>query len=156
DAAAPKPADDPDDADNDAAADDDAAWAVSRSVEGRVYTQDVRVQGHAMTIDADGEDGGDARGPNPTRVLHAALAACGSITAQMYARRKEIDLKSVEVAIRAAPGDDPHVNKTLKKRIRLEGDLTDAQRQRIGEIIDKCPVHRMLTEGVVVEREDDD
>ncbi|PYM72700.1 MAG: hypothetical protein DME10_11930 [Candidatus Rokuibacteriota bacterium] len=30
------------------------------------------------------------------------------------------------------------------------GDLSDDQRQRLGEIASRCPIHRTLTEGVII------
>jgi len=32
----------------------------------------------------------------------------------------------------------------IEREIRLEGDLSEAQRQRLLEIADRCPVHRTL------------
>ena len=39
------------------------------------------------------------RGPSPTRLLAASLAACTAITIEMYAERKEWDLDDVEVEV---------------------------------------------------------
>ena len=33
----------------------------------------------------------------------------------------------------------------IKRRIRLEGNLSDQERKRLTEIADKCPVHKTLT-----------
>ena len=33
----------------------------------------------------------------------------------------------------------------IRRSITLQGDLDDAQRQRLLEIADRCPVHRTLT-----------
>jgi len=39
----------------------------------------------------------------------------------------------------------------FRREIRLKGDLDEAQRQRLLEIADKCPVHRTLEHGAKVE-----
>ncbi|MEZ5918172.1 MAG: hypothetical protein R3C40_11525 [Parvularculaceae bacterium] len=39
----------------------------------------------------------------------------------------------------------------MKKTVYLDGDLDAAQRARLLEIADKCPVHRMLSEGVSID-----
>ena len=93
----------------------------------------------------------DDLGPNPTRTLEGALAACAVMTMRMYAARKKWPLTSVAVTVMRAPGEDGHVVKNLIKEIEIVGDLDDEQRARIKEIGDRCPVHRMLTEGVQIE-----
>lgn len=115
------------------------------------FTQDVVAGGHTFTIDVDKEDGGDGLGPNPTQTVEGALAACGAITVQMYARRKGWDLKRAKVSVqldREAPDQDAHAARYLEKHVEVEGDLDAAQRARLHEIADKCPVQRMLTNGV--------
>jgi putative redox protein len=69
----------------------------------------------------------------------------------MYARRKGWPLTGVNVDIthakeHAADAADPADAKVdhFDRTIRLEGDLSDAQRTRLLEIADKCPVHRTL------------
>jgi len=108
------------------------------------------VDGYSMVIDGGKEDGGSGLGPNPTRVAEAALAACAAITLRMYARRKKWDLAGVDITIKRAPSEDSHTPHLLEKELRVSGALDDAQRARLLEIADKCPVHRMLTEGVEV------
>jgi len=136
-------------------ADDREGWAVSRTVPGLNFAQSVRVAGHTVRIDADPGDGGNGTGPNPTRVVHAALAACGAITAHMYAKRKGWPLEAVEIAVRGRPGEDQHVNRVMEKTLTLHGDLSDQQRARVREIVGKCPVHRMLTAGVEIVDQDE-
>jgi putative redox protein len=38
----------------------------------------------------------------------------------------------------------------IEREIQLEGALTDAERTRLLEIADRCPVHRTLTSKVSV------
>ncbi len=124
--------------------------ALARTVEGEPLAVELSIDGHPMMIDASAADGGHDLGPNPTRTVEGALAACGVMTIKMYARRKKWDVKSVEIRIRRGPSGDSHAPKVLEKEVALEGDLDEAQRARLLEIADKCPVHRMLTDGVTV------
>lgn len=110
----------------------------------------VSIDGHPMVIDASREDGGGDLGPNPTRTLEAALAACGVMTVKMYMRRKGWEADAVEIRIKRAASEDAHVPHLLEKELTVAGALDEAQRARLLEIADKCPVHRMLTEGVTV------
>lgn len=124
--------------------------ALARTVEGEPLAVELSIDGHPMMIDASAADGGHDLGPNPTRTVEGALAACGVMTIKMYARRKKWDVKSVEIRIRRGPAGDSHAPKVLEKEVTLEGDLDQAQCARLLEIADKCPVHRMLTDGVTV------
>lgn len=109
------------------------------------------VDGHPLLIDASNEEGGSDLGPNPTRLVEAALAACGVMTIRMYARRKGWDPGDVTISIVRASGTDAHVSRRLEKELTVTGDLDAAQKSRLLEIADKCPVARMLKDGVAVE-----
>ncbi len=41
----------------------------------------------------------------------------------------------------------------IDRVLTLEGDLDDAQRARLREIADKCPVHRTLTSEIEIRTE---
>jgi uncharacterized OsmC-like protein len=78
------------------------------------------------------------------------LGACTSMTLRMYANRKKLPLEDVEVRLlheRVHAEDcidcDRYIER-ITRRISLRGDLDTAQRQRLLEIADRCPVHRTL------------
>jgi len=124
--------------------------ALARTIDGEAFAIALSIDGHPMIIDAGKGDGGNDLGPNPTRTVEGALAACGAMTIKMYARRKKWDVKSAEIRIKRGEKEDDHTPHVLEKELRLTGDLDDEQRARLLEIADKCPVHRMLTDGVTV------
>lgn len=68
------------------------------------------------------------------------------MTIRMYANRKQIALRKVEVTLRhlqrATAGKD--LKDKFERVIMLDGDLTDAQRQHLLEIADRCPVSQTL------------
>jgi uncharacterized OsmC-like protein len=77
----------------------------------------------------------------------------------MYAARKEMDLKQVEVRLRHerihADDCEDFDSKSgmldlIHSEIHLTGDLTDEQRTRILEIAEKCPVHRTLSSEIKI------
>ncbi len=125
--------------------------AAAQSIDGEPLAVALSVDGYQMVSDSGKEDGGNGLGPNPTRIAEAALAACAAITVRMYARRKKWDLRSVDVRVKRGRSEDSHVPHLLEKELRVSGDVDAAQRARLLEIADKCPVHRMLTEGVEVQ-----
>jgi uncharacterized OsmC-like protein len=117
------------------------------------YTTEMRIAGHAAIADEPRDVGGNALGPSPYDYLAAALAACTSMTLKMYATRKGMGLESVTVRVthaRVHAGDCEHCESgaafldEFRRDIALEGDLADAERQRLLDIADKCPVHRTL------------
>jgi len=70
------------------------------------------------------------------------------MTIRMYADRKSLPLKSVNVDLSIHKEDDGY---RLTRSITLEGDLTEEQRKRLLEIANKCPVHKMLTGKISIE-----
>ncbi len=125
--------------------------ALARNIPGEPLAIALSIDGHPFVVDASKQEGGSDLGPNPTRTLEGALAACGAMTLKMYARRKGWDLETVEIRVRRAESQDAHAPHLLEKELRVAGALSDEQRARLLEIADKCPVHRMLTEGVKVQ-----
>ncbi|GAA6162627.1 bifunctional alpha/beta hydrolase/OsmC family protein [Pelagimonas sp. KU-00592-HH] len=104
--------------------------------------------------------GGTNKGMSPYGFLSAGLGACTSMTIRMYARRKGWPLEHVSVDIshnkvHAQDADNRTGDKidSFRRVIHLAGDLDDAQRQKLLEIADKCPVHRTLERSSHVETE---
>ncbi len=124
------------------------------------FTTEIRAGQHDLIADEPESVGGDNLGPSPYELLSASLGACTAMTIQMYARRKKWDVQEVEVHLshnKTYMDDCAECDKPTSKidhftrTIRLEGDLTDEQKERILVIANKCPVHRTLMEESVVE-----
>lgn len=123
------------------------------------FLQDINAgPNHHVLADEPLAYGGTNRGMSPYGFLAAGLGACTSMTVRMYARRKNWPLRhvSVDVSHDKVHAQDAETSKEVRidkfrREIRLEGDLTEDQRQRLLEIADKCPVHRTLETGAHVE-----
>ncbi|WP_432817042.1 bifunctional alpha/beta hydrolase/OsmC family protein [Sulfitobacter sp. JB4-11] len=116
------------------------------------FLQDVQSgPNHHLVADEPEAYGGTNRGLTPYGFLSAGLGACTSMTIRMYARRKgwPLDHVSVDVSHDKVHAQDAETGSgdkvdTWRRAIRLEGDLSTDQCQRLLEIADKCPVHRTL------------
>ena len=117
------------------------------------FTTQMRAGKHYFLADEPVSFGGNDFGPTPYDFISSALAACTSMTIQLYTRRKKWPLKNVEthVTYQKSHGEDClNCEKTdakidlFEREILLEGDLSEEQRRKILEIADKCPVHKSL------------
>jgi putative redox protein len=115
---------------------------LARRLQGYAHEVDIE-GGHTIVVDEPAKDGGTDTGPSPGRLLAASLAACTAVTMEMYAERKDWDLGAVEVEVDATY--DGHVPKAFDLTVRLPGQLSEEQRERLLKIAAKCPVHRALT-----------
>ena len=69
------------------------------------------------------------------------------MTILLYVRRKGWTIRSVTVEcshrrVYRAPADGS--SEEIRSRVLIEGDITEEQRDRIGQIAARCPVHRTL------------
>lgn len=102
--------------------------------------------GHRWVGDEPTGTGGANAGPTPDRLLLSSLGACTAITLRMYAGRKGWPLLGVEVQLELNPAGAPAAGvNEIRRRIRLKGELSPEQRERLLEIANKCPIHRLLT-----------
>jgi putative redox protein len=110
------------------------------------YQVEARVGDAAFLIDEPVASGGLGTGPNPYNLLSAALGACTTMTIRLYANRKGWPLARVRVAVKHSRAD-LNARDIFQMDIALEGDLDEAQRARLMEIAERCPVHLTLARG---------
>ncbi|WP_224959828.1 bifunctional alpha/beta hydrolase/OsmC family protein [Geomonas subterranea] len=124
------------------------------------FRTEIFANGFSLTADEPVSYGGSNEGPSPYEFLMAGLAACTTMTVQMYARRKGWPLVDALVRLshhkvhaedcRDCESQDRRID-TFVRELELIGELDQEQRQKLLEIAGKCPVHRTLTSEIRVE-----
>lgn len=123
------------------------------------YAQTICAGHHRLRSDEPLTYGGSDTGPSPYQLLLASLGACTSMTLRMYAEQKGWPLERVAVELRhekihAADCETCETKEgkvdRIERVIELVGPLDEAQRQRLLEIANKCPVHRTLHSEVII------
>ena len=112
----------------------------ARAEAGKI-AHEIRIGAHVLLSDEANVAGGDDLGPNPHELLDAALASCTALTLMLYARRKGWGLEGVEAEVSHHEAEGVY---RMRRDIRLVGRLAPAERERLLEIANRCPVHRAL------------
>ena len=112
------------------------------------YATQLVVGTHHAVADEPVDLGGGDTGPAPDEMLLSALGACTAITLRMYAERKQWPIEGVEVEL--AYEERGKEKTVIRRTVHLRGPLDESQRERLLQIANACPVHRILTGAVEV------
>lgn len=115
------------------------------------YTTTVNYGKHQLTVDEPKDLGGEDEGINPFPLLLSSLGSCKAITVKMYADRKEWPLEEVLVRLTHEVQTSEQQQTTyIQCYISFKGDLDDVQKQRLFKIAEKCPVHKILANPIII------
>lgn len=116
------------------------------------YKTEVYIDQHEIIVDEPAEVGGANLGPKPITLLLSSLGTCKAITMRMYADQKQWPLDGIEIKLSSEVVKSNLQQTTfIRCTIKLLGDLDEAQRERIYKISDKCPIHKILSNPIVIE-----
>jgi putative redox protein len=130
----------------------DNPCATVESADG-IYAQRIKARAHIWAAGEPLDVGGIDNGPTPYELMLSALGACTAITLEMYAARKGWPLKKVQVTLEHSREvrDGENGGKPvdmIDRVVHLEGPLDEAQRAKLIEIANKCPLHNTLTNRI--------
>lgn len=112
-----------------------------------IYRTELKARKHTLIADEPEEEGGKDLGPRPGDFYRMSLASCTAITLRMYANRKKLDVKKIEVTVASEQVEGKTI---LFTDIEISGNLDEAQRQRMLQIAKLCPVHKVLTNPIEI------
>ena len=121
---------------------------------------DLEIGPFRLVADEPVDAGGTAAGPTPYDFLDAALGACTSMTIHVVAKREKIPIESVEIEVsndRMYAKDCADCSSTVgyihrfTVTIRVTGNLTPEQRERVLTVARRCPVAKTLQSEIRVD-----
>jgi putative redox protein len=122
----------------------------AKAIRKEKFTHTVQIRGgdHTLTADEPRDTGGDDNGPSPQELLAASLASCSAVTLEMYAKRKGWNLGDVTVEVNYEPAQRGSPTR-FAISVTLPKELPEEQRERLMQIVARCPVHRTLDGEVI-------
>ena len=113
------------------------------------YKTEIKSASNTIISDEPESAGGKDLGFAPKELLASSLAACTCITLRMYASRKEWDLTAIKVEVTFEKDTIENKSKMMRN-IQLFGNLDNAQKARLLNIADRCPMHQILSNPIQV------
>ena len=95
--------------------------------------------------------GGQGKGFAPFDLYLASLAACTAITLRMYAEKKGWDLGTFRAELSSSR--DAAGKLVVHRILHASGALSDAQWQRLLDVVEKTPVTLVMREGATITSE---
>lgn len=114
-----------------------------------VYRQRISVDTHELFADVDISIGGEDSAPDPHALLDSSLAACTAITLGMYAKRRGMPLDGINIDIERDSSKEKGGEYNLALNIHFVGNLSEEQKQQLLGIVEKCPIHKLLSHATI-------
>lgn len=126
--------------------------SVTISIGKEKYKTEVSNGRNILIADEPESVGGTDMGLGPKELLLSSLGSCTAMTLRMYADRKKWDLEEVLITVKMEVIPSSHQQTSyVKSHIKLIGNLDEGQRQRMLQIAELCPVHKILSNPIVLE-----
>ncbi len=113
------------------------------------FRQVVQVDAHTLHADVSTATGGQDSAPGPHEYFDVSLATCKALTATWYAKKNAIPLERVEVHVERDASREREGTYVLRVALAFFGGLSDAQKQKLHDVVSRCPVHKLMTTTTV-------
>ncbi len=109
------------------------------------FRHSVQIDEHLLFADVPKAVGGEGSAPEPHDYFDAALGTCKALTLKLYAQKKGIPLTGVTVEVKRDNSEEQKGKYGLQVKLTLKGVLSNAEREELLRVADRCPVHKLMT-----------
>ena len=115
--------------------------SVSAVIGDKAYLTTIDYQSGSFVSDEPIENGGKNLGPSPMHLMASSLASCTAITLKMYCDRNRWSFQNITVNV-----DLEFIETGVKfiRNIKFEGSINEENLNRLLNIANRCPVHKLL------------
>lgn len=115
------------------------------------YQTVIQTDKHELIGDEPIENNDTDLGSDPYEFILAGLATCTAATLRMYADRKGWDLEQLRIKL-SLEVERVSVSQStnILRELHFTGNLDDGQKAMLLNIAEKCPVHKLLTNQVII------
>jgi len=114
----------------------------------RTQYQTISTSGkHAIVVDEPEDLNGGDTGMNPFGLLLSSLGSCTVITLRMYIERKMWVVDEILIKLEVFAVADGHL---IESKLTFKGELTAEQNERLLQIADACPIHKLIAGNVAI------
>lgn len=113
------------------------------------FRQVVTIDAHTLHADVGEPLGGASSAPGPHDYFDAALATCKALTACYYAKQRGMALDRVAVEVTRDDSQERQGTYVLTVKLDFAGDLSPADVQKLHDVVQRCPIHKLMTTSTV-------
>ncbi len=113
------------------------------------FRQIVTVDAHTLHADVTPAMGGQDSAPGAHEFFDVSLATCKALTATWYAKKNNMALDRVEVHVESDRSHEREGTYVLHVSLAFFGGLSDAEKQKLHDVVGRCPVHKLMTTATI-------
>lgn len=121
--------------------------AVNATIGSIAYSTTINYQTGSFISDEPIESGGQNLGPSPMHLMASSLASCTAITLKMYCDRHQWLFEDIQVNVAL---EFVESNVKFIRSIVFNGIISDEYLNRLLNIANKCPVHKLLSGAIEI------
>ncbi|WP_345952437.1 OsmC family protein [Mucilaginibacter sp. PAMB04168] len=115
---------------------------------GRSQYQTIANSGnHSIIVDEPAELNGSDTGMGPYGLLLSSLGSCTIITLRMYIERKMWVVDEIKAELEIYAVNDGHL---IETSLSFKGDLIAKQVERLLQVAEACPIHKLLAGNIAM------